>query len=128
MLFYFSANTMNLSFSHHITVAHQDNLVRNFVDFMQDVAGNDYVQALFSQRFRQSDGFCACHGIKPVEWLIEHQHWGGMCDGLGQTDAVAHEFAVSGNATMGSIAHSLPGCGFFRQARSVWTTDSAQAQ
>src|SRR5580765_41065 len=106
MFFYFSAHTMNLSFCDYIAVTHQHNLVRNLVDFMKYVAGDDHVQALFSQRFKQRNGFRACHGVESVQRLIEHKHCGMMCNGLGEPDTLTHTFAVSSHAPMGSVAHS----------------------
>ena len=41
---------MNLAFGHNVAAAHQDDLVRHLVDFVQDVAGDDYVQPLLAQR------------------------------------------------------------------------------
>src|ERR1044071_8105678 len=57
MFFYFSADTMNLSFRDDIAVTHEHNLIRNLIDLVQDMAGDDYVQTLLTQRFKQSDRF-----------------------------------------------------------------------
>src|SRR4030081_3748612 len=37
MFFHFSADAMNLPFRHHIAVAHEDDLIGNLVDFVENV-------------------------------------------------------------------------------------------
>ena len=57
MFLYFCADAVNLPFRHNVAVAHQHNLVGNLVDLMKDVAGDDHVHSLLSQRFKERNGF-----------------------------------------------------------------------
>src|SRR5213075_3060658 len=103
VFFYFTAHAVNLAFGDNVAVTHQDYLIGDFVDLMQNVARDDDVQSLFAERFEQCHRFGTGHGIEAVQRLIEHQHRGVMGDRLSEPNALPHALAVSSDFAIGGI-------------------------
>src|SRR5579859_78064 len=51
-----------------------------------------------------------------------------MRDGLGQSDALAHAFAIAGDAAMGSVTHGHAVNRFCREARGISAAEPTQPQ
>ena len=67
MLLHLAADAADLAFGHDVAVAEQNHLVGDAVHFVQDVAGDDDVHALFGQCAKQGDGFGAHQRIETVQ-------------------------------------------------------------
>ena len=120
MLLNFAADTLDLAFCHYISIAQQDNLIRDDINLVQDVAGNDDVAPLRGRCAEQRDHLRSRQRVETVQRLVKNQHFGIVGQGLCEPDSLAHPFAVGGNFTRGSIDHvdsldRLPGGAF-----SVW--------
>ena len=73
---------------------------------MQDVAGDDDMQALLAQRLKQFKRFCPRHGIESVERLVENQNCRMMTNRLRQPNPLPHAFAVARDFSECGFGHA----------------------
>src|SRR5580704_9816354 len=124
----FSANFFNLAFGNDVAAAHQHDAVRDAVDFLQNVAGNDDVHSLFSDGFKERNGFGAGHGIEAVEGFVENQHGWMMCNRLGQANALPHAFAIASDLASGDLRHAGAFECFARELRGLVVAETMKTQ
>ena len=74
MILHFAPDVVNLAFRDDVAIAHQDDPIRDAIDFLKNVAGDDHVHAVLAQSLEQRDRFRARHRIKTVERLVQHDH------------------------------------------------------
>src|SRR5207302_4331256 len=120
--------TLDLTFCHYVSIAQKDDLIRDHIDLVQNVAGNDDVTALRGRRAEQRDHLRSRQWVEAVERFIENQHFGIVGQGLCEPDSLAHPFTVGGNFPRGSVDHvdsidRLPGGAF-----SVWQWHARKAE
>src|SRR3954467_4362614 len=95
MLLHFCAHRMYLPFSDYVAAAYQHYLVGHFVDFVENMAGDNHVQPLPAERLEQLERLGTCHGIEPVQRFIEHEDGWVVTNGLRQANPLPHAFAIS---------------------------------
>ena len=86
-----------------IPVVEQDYPVGHHVHFVQDVTGNNQVQALRSQLFEERDRFRAHHRIESIKRFVQNQHRRLMSYRLSEAHALTHAFAVGSNPSIGGV-------------------------
>ncbi len=86
--------------------ADQHEGVRDRLDFVQDVAGEQEPSARTDPPLEQFRDFVPPHGVQPVERLVEDQQLGVVGQGLGQHGPLSHASRVSAHAAVHGVFHA----------------------
>src|SRR5207237_10096924 len=92
------------------------------------MAGNHDVHAWPGNRCKKRDRFRAGHGIKAVERFVENQHGGMMGDGLRETNALTHPFAIAGYLAPRHLGHASALQRFVRELGSLIVRKTMKTQ
>src|SRR4051794_32922827 len=94
MFFDFIANTLDLPFRNHISIAEKDHLIRDLVNFMKDVAGDDDMLPPIPKAPKQRKRFGSRHWVEPIQRLTHPQNSRLMRDRLCKPYPLPHALAV----------------------------------
>src|SRR5258708_18582228 len=96
----FVAHTMDWPLSDNIPSAQQDDLIRDGIDFVKNMARNNHVTTVCRRRPKQSDHLGASQRVEAVQRLVQDQNSRIVTQGLSEPDSLTHSFAISGDVAV----------------------------
>src|SRR6266550_1062273 len=103
MFLHLATHIVNLSFGNDIAVVQKDHAITHHIHFVENVTRDDQVKPFGGELAEQANRLRASHRIEAVQRFIQNHYDRLMRDGLGQSYALAHAFAISSNLEVSSI-------------------------
>src|SRR6266851_534808 len=101
--------TVDWTLSDYISIAQQDDLIRDGIDFVKNMARNNDVTTVCRRRAKQSDHLGTSQRVEAVQRLVQDQNSRVVTQGLSEPDSLTHPFAITGDVADCSIGkiHAL---------------------
>ncbi len=97
------ANLVHVPFGEHAPVVHQQDVGRQRLDLVKDVARDDDVAPVGRPVAKEANRLAARERIHPGQRLVEDEQFGLVRERLRQLDALAHALAVGADALVGGV-------------------------